>query len=184
LNLLTRSPEAVGPIAGRRLLFCAAIMASEPLARFLAENVDPVDEMKPAERSRREAWAKISEQADDRLTAESVGRAFPINFLAMHFLMAHEVAHLAGGHLPLFAGAFTAEADGTGRPNKAENRVLERDADVLALLLEVALQSARGESADAGNSEEAVCAVPVVPVRVRVRRAGTFRIWPLWRALP
>lgn len=132
-----RSPDMYVVVVGEGMLnavfyFCAAIMTSEPLARFLAENVDPVDEMKSAERSRREAWAKISDEADDRSTRESVGRAFPIHFLAMHFLMAHEVAHLAGGHLPLFAGAFTAEADGTGRPDKAENRALERDADALA----------------------------------------------------
>lgn len=132
-----RSPDMYVVVVGEGMLsaifhFCAAIIASEPLARFLAENLDPVDEMKPAERSRREAWAKIAEQADNHSTYESVERAFPINFLALHFLMAHEVAHLAGGHLPLFAGAFTAEADGTGGPDKRENRTLERDADALA----------------------------------------------------
>lgn len=132
-----RSPGMYVVVVGEGMLsavfyFCAAIMASEPLARFLSDNLDPVDEMKPAERSRREAWTKIMTEADERFTGVTVSRAFPIYFLAMHFLMAHEIGHLVGGHLPLFAGGFTAEVDGSGRPDKAENRALERDADALA----------------------------------------------------
>lgn len=114
------------------LLFCAAIMASEPLFQYLSEGIDPVDDMTPPERSRREAWAKIDFEADDRVTQENVERAFPLVFIATHFLMAHEIAHLAGGHLSLYAGGFAAEASGSSRPDLAESRALERDADAIA----------------------------------------------------
>jgi hypothetical protein len=132
-----QSPEMYVVVIAEGLLnsifyFSAAILESGPLKRFLLENVDPIDEMQEPERSRRDAWAKIAEVADDRSTTESVALSVPLNFIAMHFLMAHEVSHLVGGHLPLYGGAFTVEASETGRPNKAENRVLERDADALA----------------------------------------------------
>lgn len=114
------------------LNFCAAIMASDALFQFVSQGTDPVDEMRPPERSRREAWVKIDAQADSRVTDVGVERSFPLTFIASHFLMAHEIGHLAGGHLPLYAGAFTAEAEGSGGPNLAESRTLERDADALA----------------------------------------------------
>ena len=114
------------------LNFCAAIMASEPLFWFLSEGTDPVDEMKPPKRSRREAWMHISAEADSRMTDDNMVRSFLLTYIASHYLMAHEIGHLAGGHLPLYTGNFTAEADGSGRPSLAESRALERDADALA----------------------------------------------------
>jgi len=112
--------------------FTAAMMASEQLSAYLADGSPPVELQQPSARPRRDAWKKIADEADENHSRDSVSRAFPISFLAMYFLMAHEVGHMAGGHLPLFANGFAVEANGESNSGKAENRALERDADGLA----------------------------------------------------
>ena len=112
--------------------FTLALAASEPLVEFLADGTDPVDNMQPPDRSRRDAWRYLAGGAEETMTPATVERAFPLLFLACYFLMAHEAGHLSGGHLALFAGDFAVEAGGMGHPDKQESRALERDADALA----------------------------------------------------
>lgn len=112
--------------------FSLAAMESDALASFLQENTDPVDSMATPARSRRDAWRQLAGNVEEARLPTTVARAAPLMFLACHFLMAHEINHIAGGHLDLYSGAFTAEAGSDNRLDRAVSRTLERDADALA----------------------------------------------------
>lgn len=112
--------------------FSLAAMESDALALFLSEDIDPVDSMAAPGCSRREAWRQLAGKVEGTRLTSTVARAAPLMFLACHFLMAHEVCHIAGGHLALYNGAFTAEDGGRNGLERAVSRTLERDADALA----------------------------------------------------
>ena len=112
--------------------FAAGILVDEQLRDFLSTSSEAIDEGSEPERSRREAWLKVADDAKVNATRASIESAVPVTFVALYFLMAHEVGHLVGGHLPLCRGGFAAEASSKAAENFADSRTLERDADALA----------------------------------------------------
>lgn len=107
----------------------------EPLRRYLLEGVSPPAEQAPVRVTRSEAVQRLIDRAaawDD----ETGALASTLNFMTLYLLTAHELGHLALGHLDRTGvrGGFIEEspAAGTDLIEARESRALEWDADIFA----------------------------------------------------
>ncbi len=112
----------------------SAFMTHASLRAFLEDGMPPEDDMRFGSRTRREAMSSILSRSADIATPGSIRVASLPCHLAIYFLMAHEIGHLALDHLPLFTTGHVSEVGGSELRNQAESRAVERDADAFAAM--------------------------------------------------
>lgn len=110
----------------------AALLSHEPLAKFLESGEEPADDLQPALRSRREAWAHILARSSSLTSDRSFGLASVPTLLGMYFLTAHEIGHVVLGHLSSNRDSHAVEEGSSLSADHAMSRTLERDADAFA----------------------------------------------------
>jgi hypothetical protein len=111
-----------------------AVLLDPQFVEFIRDGAIPVDDVTDLAKDRRAAIATLLERAvTDRCPAPDLHAA--ITTLACYFLAAHEMGHLAQGHLERDgAPGFAVEADQADVENRAESRCLEWNADVFAAI--------------------------------------------------
>lgn len=110
----------------------AALLNHAPLRTYIETGEQPDDDGRPSHRSRREALIKKLSEAGSNATIEGMELGAVVSNVAGYFLMAHEIGHLALGHLPLFDRKHATECDEDQLSDLAVSRTLERDADLFA----------------------------------------------------
>lgn len=109
-----------------------AVLVDPGFVEFLETGVIPVDDVETLDRSRRDAISSLFERATQS-ECPSPELQTALMTLACYFLAAHEMGHLAQGHLDrLGTPEFVIEADEDDAADRSESRCLEWNADVFA----------------------------------------------------
>jgi hypothetical protein len=108
-----------------------SLLADEGLTDFIKDGIDPEEPSISPTKCRSEALAELL--SNDVHNASTTELAVQLNYLLMYLLAAHEVGHLALGHLHRLRNLYVDEA-GTVQPDlRVSSRAREWDADGFAM---------------------------------------------------
>lgn len=116
----------------RASVLLASLLAHEPLRAFLDGGQAPAEPTSEPLRSREEALVHLIEEQAFPIDDEVRSLTASLTFFLLYVLTAHELGHLALGHLHARSSG-KMEEEGPGEESPAESRALEWDADGFAL---------------------------------------------------
>jgi hypothetical protein len=115
----------------RAAVMLASLFTSASLRAYVRRGIEPDEPRSEPIWSREEALLRLAEDSG-AIDDEVRGMTVTLGFLLMYVLTAHEIGHLALGHLDLRPGTSLDETGPSEGP-KAESRAQEWDADGFAL---------------------------------------------------